>query len=309
MTTSESNITAINTSRQLLTSNSSKNQPVDIVEQSMSGLTTLGESFSAIFSGAKGVKETMSKPAQGNEQLNSIDIMQQGIFSSLGLGNLSSEGGLSTIDLLTSKSSIESLQTSLLSVLQTSLFSALPENNVATNNVATNNVETNNNCKTTHENKAEIIEKTEATETTKVTEITKVTEYSTMNDLSKFTFGEDGIDSKDGFDVFNIMHQIPVVSAFYQDVSGQDISLISKLSGSYLYGGAIGVAVSALDLAVESYTGTSMSKTIIDFDYASLFNNDNVGQSDLEGQEVKTSNEALAEYFPLAKQMASRTQK
>lgn len=272
MTISESNLSAINTASQLLTSNSSQNQSMNSAEQAMSGLTNLGGSFSSIFAGAQQIGENMNSQTQPNNssEANSIDAMQQSLFSSLGFGNLSGETGLGALEQLAGQSLIETMQSSLLSALQTRVFSAQPEVNSALND---SNAET--------------------------------VDDSVMNSLSQFSFGENGLDLKDGFDTFNILQHIPVVSAIYQDVSGQDISAISKLSGGYFYGGPIGLAFSALGIAIESYSGSSVSETLVNFDYNSLFSGENVESEAVETSQTKT------EYFPLAGQMAasSRTQR
>lgn len=117
-------------------------------------------------------------------------------------------------------------------------------------------------------------------------------EESMLNSLAQISFGEDGLDSNDAFDIVNILQHIPVVSAFYQDVSGQEeISVLSKLSGGYLYGGAIGLAYSALDLAVKSYSGTSIDEAVLNFNYGSLLSTEDVAQ------EQQEKNQALVKQF------------
>lgn len=264
MATSESNLAAISSASQLLT-RTSNSQSMNIAEQAISGLTNLGESFSSIFTGAQQASETLNQlsPSNIDNETDSINTIQQSIFSSLGLGSLSNETGLSTLDLLTSQSSIEFMQASLLSALQTSVFSA----------------------------KTEISNTTSEIDTT-IDSNSLTAEGSIINSLAQLSFGEDGLDSNDAFDIVNILQHIPVVSAFYQDVTGQeDISMISKLSGGYLYGGPIGLAYSALDLAIKSYSGTSINEAMLDFNYASLFS----GEDD--AQELQTTNQTSVKQF------------
>lgn len=155
------------------------------------------------------------------------------------------------------------MQASLLSALQTSVFSA----------------------------KTEISNTTSEIDTT-IDSNSLTAEGSIINSLAQLSFGEDGLDSNDAFDIVNILQHIPVVSAFYQDVTGQeDISMISKLSGGYLYGGPIGLAYSALDLAIKSYSGTSINEAMLDFNYASLFS----GEDD--AQELQTTNQTSVKQF------------
>ena len=253
MTISESNPTFMNTASALLT-NSNEYQSTNMAFQDINGLTNLGETFSNIFTEAQKVNTSLSKQNTATivNKDNSVDLMQQNLFSALGLGILSSGTGQSTLDLLTSQSSIETMQASVLSALQASLFSAQPTTSNSTNseNVTTNVFE----AETTNE--------------------------SIASNLAQFSFGEDGIDLKDGFDVFNIMQHIPIVSSVYQEVSGQDISAISKLFGGYFYGGMFGLAFSALDLAIESYSGSSLNDTLAKYDYTSIFNRGSIENSD-----------------------------
>lgn len=253
MTISDSNPTFMNTASTLLT-NSNEYQSTNMAVQAINGLTNLGETFSNIFTEAQTVNISASQKNTATivDKDNSVDLMQQSLFSALGLGALSNGTGQGTLDLLTSQSSIETMQASVLSALQASLFSAQPTTSNATN--SENAI--------THVCEAEI------------------SNESIVSNLVQFSFGEDGIDIKDGFDIFNIMQHIPIVSSVYQEVSGQDISAISKLSGGYLYGGVFGLAFSALDLAIESYSGSSLNETLAKFDYASVFSNESIDSSD-----------------------------
>jgi hypothetical protein len=290
MTILESGLTAINTTSQLLTNNASTNESVNIAEQTISGLTSFGESFATIFSGVQQANETVldqvpSSVTSAIDGINnvqqgvfgltnlsgiasfnaatqltsqsSIEAMQQSIFSSLGLGGLSNEVGLSTLESLTSESSIDFMQSSLLSALQTSIFSPQTTTNLDT--TATVDSAVIDNAK---------ISKSDAEVTGDI-----------INNLSQMSFGDDGLDVKDAFDIVNVLQHIPVVSTVYQDVMGEDISAVSKLSGGYLYGGAFGLAFSALDLAIESYSGSSVNKMLTNFDYTSLFDNEEVIKS------------------------------
>lgn len=304
MTTSESSLTAMNAASQLLTNSTSKNQPINIAEQAISGLTTLGGNFSTLFSGAQQANDSMSQQSLSAED-KSISIIQQSVFSSLGLGNMSNGTDLITVDTLTSQSSIEFMQTSLLTALQTSVFSAQPkkntpvdktsntinENNAEISNAkssdshtvhkkksTTNNVTSDSSDTTAAKSNIEISGKTNYSNITANKNNAETTQYPLMNSLLQLSLGEDGFDSKDGFDIVNVLQHIPIVSAFYQDVTGQDISGISKLSGGFLYGGPLGLAISALDLAIEGYSGSSMNDALRSFDYAGLFSSENEDQ-------------------------------
>jgi hypothetical protein len=94
---------------------------------------------------------------------------------------------------------------------------------------------------------------------------------SLLAQLEKFSFGDDGLDLMDGFDAVNVLHHIPLVSAIYQETSGDTLNAVAKLGGGFIYGGALGLALSAADLAVKYVTGSSVNETISNFDYGKLF--------------------------------------
>ena len=62
-----------------------------------------------------------------------------------------------------------------------------------------------------------------------------------------------------------------MVSELYKNVTGHDISGISKLAGGYLYGGPTGLMFSALELTTQSLFDTSISGLITNFNYGQLF--------------------------------------
>jgi len=270
MTISDTNLGAINTASQVFTNINNDNQETNATEnvalQAISGLTSLGGSFFDLLSGFKGgqqADETINQPSsQPNtaSKTDSVDFMQQSISNSLGLGIPSGESGLNVLEQLTSQASIESMQASLLTALQTSLFS-IPSST------------------DTEGESGKILENVDD----------EVDENSVINSLSNFSFGENGLELNDAFDSLNIVQHIPIVSAIYQDASGEDISAVSKLTGGYLYGGAVGLAFSALDLAIESYTGSSMNDTLASFDYLSLFTNENVEQASENEEQISES--------------------
>jgi len=265
---------AINTAASLMTSEATKYQSSNMAVQAIDGLSSLGATFSDLFTGAQQAAETPSvqnKPSMVSQD-ESVSAMQKSLFSSLGLNFLSDGSGQDTLAQLTGQSSIEAIQSSVLSALQTSLFSAKQAQNSTVNSeVSTTNVYDR-----------------------------EVAADSTKSDLAQFSLGEGGFDLKDGFDIFNILQHIPIVSNVYQEVSGEDISGISKIAGGYLYGGMFGLAFSALDLAVESYSGRSVSDSLLAFDYTSIFSGGNVAKVALDVGESK------AQYFSLAEQIATK---
>lgn len=249
MTITDPNALYTNTALTLLTNSTEKyqSQSENVAEQAINGLVSLGESFSDFFTGAQQVNETINLQDSTiiDSKDNSIALMQKNLFNSLGLGFISGESTQGGLDQLTSQSSIEMMQSTVLSALQQSLFTAQASTN-------------------------------DSSETTSTASDDETKVAFAMTTLEKLSFGEDGLDLKDGFDIFNILQHIPIVSSIYQDVTGQDISVISKLSGGFFYGGPIGLAFSALDLLTESLSGSSINDSIVNFDYSHLFSTDQV---------------------------------
>lgn len=94
------------------------------------------------------------------------------------------------------------------------------------------------------------------------------TEWQSMLD---YAFGQNGPDINDGFDALNLLNHIPVVADIYQQSSATQVSVVSDLAGSFLYGGPTGLAYSALDLTVEGITGRSIAQNMWQLGYDLLF--------------------------------------
>ena len=90
-------------------------------------------------------------------------------------------------------------------------------------------------------------------------------------------FGDDGVDWNDGFDAVNLLHHIPLVSDFYQNVSSSHISAASDLAGSLLYGGPAGLAYSAVNLGVKEMTGDSITNHLWSAGHNWFFSEDTTG--------------------------------
>lgn len=242
---------------------------VQEIVQNVQNITALGESFFSLFSGL--VSNTQSDSQASIETLNStIDgstVMPQSLLSNLGLNFLNGAGTINGAELFNSVAAINTIQTSLLTALQSHLFTAVSAQN---------------------EQDAVIQENSETGNDGQQTNI--------MNELVEFSFGSNGLDINDGFDTFNILQHVPIVSTVYQESSGQSISAISKLSGGYIYGGPIGLAFSALDIAVEHMSGKSISDQLVNFNYSDLFSSDNTQQS------IESEISNLTNTFSLVKQ-------
>jgi hypothetical protein len=65
------------------------------------------------------------------------------------------------------------------------------------------------------------------------------------------------------WDVINPLQHIPVVSAIYRHVTGDTISPGAHFIGDALYGGPIGGAIAAADIAYQKTTGKDMGETVI----------------------------------------------
>lgn len=268
------------------------NQLEQVADRALGGLDDLGQGFSDLFSqltdsqttastptGNKTATET-SDPAMANNAEHAVKIaagiaartakaaakedsntvpptaptkeaqspdpganIQQQILSTLGLNFTE---GLDSKD-ITSASSLDALQGAFLSSLQANLFSskAKPADNSETN---TNQVQ--------------------AADTGQA--VPADGENSLIDTISEFSFGNNGLELTDAFDSVNILQHIPVVSGIYQQVTEQDMSAVAKLTGGFLYGGPLGLAVSAADLTLEGITGSSINSTVINFDYQGL---------------------------------------
>ena len=83
-------------------------------------------------------------------------------------------------------------------------------------------------------------------------------------------FGADGFTFGDIVDVVNPLQHLPVVSAVYRWLTGDEISQAAKMAGAALYGGPVGFAVAIANLAVEDASGRDLG----DHAVAMLFGDD-----------------------------------
>jgi len=212
-----------------------------VVEQAQ-GVQTLASGFSTIFSLVQ--QESTSVATKGISKDGSndfIESMQHSLLSNLGMGMAPTDSLQDGLKSLTSDASIEKLQSAFLVTLQQNLFTV----------------------KTTPEQGGE--------NATGVEEVTAQKSEETSGGLELFTFGKNGVDMGDGFDTINVLNHVPVVSEIYKDFAGNEVSLISKLAGGYLYGGPTGLAFSALDMAAESVFDKSLSGLLANYNYAGIF--------------------------------------
>ncbi|MSQ67469.1 MAG: hypothetical protein EXR83_04655 [Gammaproteobacteria bacterium] len=70
--------------------------------------------------------------------------------------------------------------------------------------------------------------------------------------LGHWLFGKDGLTFADVLDVVNPLQHIPLVSTLYRRLTGDAIDPAMQLAGGALYGGPVGVALSALGLLFDA---------------------------------------------------------
>ena len=64
-------------------------------------------------------------------------------------------------------------------------------------------------------------------------------------------------------DVVNPLQHLPVVGTIYRAITGEHIGPIEKIAGDGLYGGVLGAATAAADVAFEAITGKSVEDTVL----------------------------------------------
>lgn len=64
-------------------------------------------------------------------------------------------------------------------------------------------------------------------------------------------------------DVLNPLQHIPVVSTIYRHLTGDEISPLARIAGGALYGGPVGAAASAVNVAVETTTGKDIGENVL----------------------------------------------
>ena len=246
---------------------STSNDIADWAQDSFEQLTNFdfANSFSHLLDEASNVSKLNITQVDNNEVVdnlvltenisrntNDLSSMQNSLLSTLGLSALTGGDETTVLSQLISASdtSLENLQSSLLTNLQSSLFTAFtqPETSLIESGKA----------------ESENINLNETSEP--LTE-----QNSILTTIGEFSFGDNGIDLTDGFDTVNILQHIPIISSIYQNTTGDTIDAAAKLGGGFLYGGTLGLTLSAVDLAVEYVSGTSLSDKVSNFNFSELF--------------------------------------
>ena len=137
------------------------------------------------------------------------------------------------------------------------------------------------------------------------TETRTETEKSTTT--SSFV-GEDGVTFSDFLDVVNPLQNIPVVSSYYRESTGDEASMMAKLAGGALYGGLFGVgaiagfAASLVNTILENQTGKDVGGHVL----ATLQGTANTsdGSDSVTATMITAMNAWLPQDYPLKNQDA-----
>lgn len=73
-------------------------------------------------------------------------------------------------------------------------------------------------------------------------------------------FGDDGFSFSDLIDIVNPLQHIPVVSTFYRETTGDEISAAPRVMGSTLFFGPLGFASALANVVVEENTGMDIGE-------------------------------------------------
>ncbi|MEZ5691427.1 MAG: hypothetical protein R3D71_07165 [Rickettsiales bacterium] len=76
-------------------------------------------------------------------------------------------------------------------------------------------------------------------------------------------FGEGGLSFESILDTLNPLQHIPIVSDIYKEITGDTISIGSKIVGGTILGGPIGLFAAVFSEIVSEVSGGSISKSIV----------------------------------------------
>jgi len=91
-----------------------------------------------------------------------------------------------------------------------------------------------------------------------------VTAQAPSHETSHFWAGS-SFSFHDLLDVINPLQHIPIVAPIYRAITGDKIGNVARIVGDGLYGGPLGAASGALDVAVKEVTGKDIGENVIDF--------------------------------------------
>ena len=78
----------------------------------------------------------------------------------------------------------------------------------------------------------------------------------------KFWTGDDGPSFGDFLDMINPLQHIPVISAIYRAISGDEIGDGPRTVGSVIYGGPVGMLLSGMTALFEEASGDTVLNTV-----------------------------------------------
>lgn len=207
--------------------------------------------------------QTQSQSAlAASSNSKTIGSIQHSVFSQLGFTSAAGNSVEQQLDAVVSDQSIEKLQQAFLLHLQQNLFTAKLEPRAQSPAIKSQPLGSEHTPLTSAEQQVQV---TQAVSNKSQT-LTKP-----IGDFEAMTFGKNGLDAADGFDIVNVLNHLPVVSEVYKKAVAHEVSPISKLAGGYLYGGPMGLAFSALDLTAEHVFDDTIGGLITNFDYGKLF--------------------------------------
>jgi hypothetical protein len=90
-----------------------------------------------------------------------------------------------------------------------------------------------------------------------------VTAQAPSHETSHFWAGS-SFSFHDLLDVINPLQHIPIVAPIYRAITGDKIGNVARIVGDGLYGGPLGAASGALDVAVKEVTGKDIGENVID---------------------------------------------
>lgn len=74
---------------------------------------------------------------------------------------------------------------------------------------------------------------------------------------------EDSFGFNDLLDIINPLQHLPVIGTFYRNITGDTIKPFSNIVGAALFGGPVGAASSAINLAVKEGTGKDLAENAL----------------------------------------------
>lgn len=78
------------------------------------------------------------------------------------------------------------------------------------------------------------------------------------DEFTTWLFGEDGFGFDDLIDIINPLQHIPILSSIYRWITGDEIAPAANLAGGALFGGPLGLAGAAANVAFREATGNDL---------------------------------------------------